>query len=67
MPSFESLLIPGSTELPDCKCGVEMRLSATKPRGGTEIRIFRCDACQHEFQLTVWSSAELENLAFGRL
>lgn len=26
MSTFENLLTPGSTELPDCRCGAEMRL-----------------------------------------
>jgi hypothetical protein len=55
MPAIENLLVPGSTELPDCKCGAELRLFAVKPCGDTEIRIFKCDTCNHEFQLMVWA------------
>ena len=51
---IERLLAPDSTEVPDCMCGAEMRLSETKPRGDNEIRVFRCDVCQHEFRLMVW-------------
>jgi transcription elongation factor Elf1 len=59
MRAFENLLAPGSTELPECRCGAEMRRSATKPLDGdTDIRIFRCDVCGHEFQLMVWKAAE---------
>jgi len=58
MTAFEKLLAPGSTELPDCRCGTEMHLFRVKPFGDTEIRIFRCDACHHEFQLMVWSTPE---------
>lgn len=59
MRAFENLLAPGSTDLPECRCGAEMRLAAIKPLdGGTDIRIFRCDVCDHEFQLMVWKAAE---------
>ena len=59
MTAIENLLVPGSTELPDCKCGAEFRLFAVKPKGeDTEIRIFKCDVCCHEFQLMVWRSTE---------
>ena len=60
MSSFEDLLGPDSTELPDCRCGAVMRLFSAKPRGDTEIRIFRCETCQHELQLMVWKSAEIK-------
>ena len=62
MRAFENLLVPGSTETPECMCGAEMHLSETKPRGDTEIRVFRCDACQHEFRLMVWSASEAAEL-----
>ena len=60
MPAIENLLAPGSTEVPDCKCGAELRLFAVKPcqNETTEIRIFKCEACHHEFQLTVWRAIE---------
>jgi hypothetical protein len=57
MPAIENLLVPESTELPDCRCGAELRLFAVKPRGDTEIRIFKCDTCHHEFQLMFWATA----------
>ena len=60
MTALENLLVPGSTELPDCRCGVEMHLFKVKPCGDREIRMFRCDDCHHEFQLMVWSTAEPE-------
>jgi uncharacterized protein YlaI len=59
MRAFENLLTPGSTELPECKCGADMRLFKTKPLEDTEIRIFRCDSCYHEFQLMVWKTEEV--------
>jgi hypothetical protein len=60
MPVIENLLVSGSTELPDCKCGAELRLFAVKPcqDNDTEIRIFKCDVCHHEFQLMVWEEIE---------
>jgi hypothetical protein len=54
MRSIENLLAPDSTELPDCNCGAELRLFAVKPNEDTEVRIFKCDDCLHEFQLMVW-------------
>ena len=60
MSALENLLIPGSTEMPDCPCGVEMRLFKVKPCEDTEIRIFRCDTCHHEFQLMFWKAPETE-------
>ena len=59
MASLENLLAPGSTELPDCRCGAEMRLSESRPCDDTEIRIFKCDSCHHKFQLMVWKEPEI--------
>ena len=61
MSSFEDLLSPELIGLPNCCCGAEMRLFSAKPRGDTEVRIFRCEICQHELQLMVWKSAEVKN------
>ena len=61
MPTFENLLVAGSTELPDCRCGAEMRLFEAKPQGDAEVRIFRCDVCRHELQLTVWKMPETKD------
>jgi hypothetical protein len=58
MSAFENLLVPGSTELPDCRCGAEMRLVRNKPSGDTEIHIFKCDSCHQELQLMVWATPE---------
>jgi len=58
MRAFENLLIPGSTELPECRCGAEMHLVRTKPLMDTEIRVFGCDLCNHEFQLMVWNAPQ---------
>ena len=58
MSSFEDLLLPGSIEFPDCRCGTVMRLFAAKPRGNAEIRVFKCESCRHELQLMVWGPGE---------
>jgi hypothetical protein len=59
MSKFERLLVAGSTELPDCRCATEMRLTAIVPvpGGDTEIRIFRCPDCSHELRLTAWRNS----------
>jgi hypothetical protein len=55
---LERLLEPGSTDLPACVCGAEMRLERTQAaQDDTEIRIFQCPRCQHELRLTVWCEA----------
>ena len=56
MSKFERLLDAGSTELPDCRCGAEMKLTAIVPVAGgdTEIRVFQCPDCSHELRLTAW-------------
>lgn len=61
MRAIEGLLVPGSTEVPECMCGAEMRLAETKPRGDTAIRVFRCDVCRHEFQLMVWAEGAAQD------
>ena len=56
MSKFERLLEADSTELPDCRCGAEMKLTAIVPVAGgdAEIRIFQCPDCSHELRLTAW-------------
>ena len=59
MTKFERLLAPGSTEMPDCQCGVEMRLVRTTQADqapAAEIRVYQCPACRHELRLTVWAA-----------
>jgi hypothetical protein len=55
MTKMERLLSPGSTELPDCRCGREM-VHASSERCGAdaEKRVYRCSSCGHEMRLTVW-------------
>jgi hypothetical protein len=56
MSKFERVLSVDSTELPDCRCGVEMHLTSIVPvpGGDSEIRVFRCPDCNHELRLTIW-------------
>jgi hypothetical protein len=55
---IERLLMPNSTERPDCRCGAEMEFAAAERAGdGAEIRIYRCATCEHEMRLAVWIDA----------
>jgi hypothetical protein len=59
MSIIERLLVPGSTELPGCHCGAEMRIATVDPipeRGDAHIRIYKCPSCAREMRLTVWVS-----------
>jgi hypothetical protein len=59
MTAIERLLVPGSTELPDCQCGDEMRIASQEPspqKGDAHIRIYKCPSCAREMRLTVWAS-----------
>jgi len=58
MSKLDRVLVPGSTEVPNCRCGTEMHLIAGVPveGGESEVRIFRCRACSHELRLTIWRS-----------
>ena len=58
MSAIERLLVPGSTELPECRCGKEMQLTRIEElpdRTDAQIRIYNCPVCHHEMRLTVWS------------
>ena len=51
MSAYERLLAPGSTELPECRCGKEMQLTRIEElpdRTDAQIRIYNCSACHHE-------------------
>jgi hypothetical protein len=61
MPALEDLLVPGSIEVPDCRCGAEMHLFGRKPCRETEVRIFKCSSCDHEFQLMVWRAPGIQS------
>ena len=57
MLAFERLLDPGNTEMPECRCGKEMRLSHIEPfphHIDAVIRVYKCEACDHQMRLTVW-------------
>ena len=58
MTKFERLLLPNSTERPECRCGHLMGRVATegKPSGSVEaeFRRYCCEVCAHELKITVW-------------
>jgi hypothetical protein len=58
MSKLERVLVPGSAELPSCRCSAEMHLlDIVMVQGGdSEVRIFRCRDCGHELRLTIWRS-----------
>jgi hypothetical protein len=59
MFDLERLLVPGCTELPECRCGKEMRFARTyssPDKVETHIRVYECSECGHELRLTVWSA-----------
>jgi hypothetical protein len=58
MSAIERLLVPGSTELPGCHCGDEMRIVSIDHAETTDahIRIYKCSSCAREMRLTVWAS-----------
>ena len=58
MSAFERLLVPGCTELPDCRCGEVMQIARIErfaERSDAAIRVYKCPACHHEMRLTVWA------------
>jgi hypothetical protein len=60
MSAFERLLVPGNTELPECRCGKEMQIARVDEfpdRTDAQIRVYNCSTCHHEMRLTVWSQA----------
>ena len=57
MSAFERLLVPGCTELPDCRCGEVMQIARIERfAGDAAIRLYKCPACRHEMRLTVWAA-----------
>jgi hypothetical protein len=57
MSRIERLLLPGSTEGPDCRCGREMQLFERRllqEDSDAERRTYCCDACGHRLKLIVW-------------
>ena len=60
MQKFHGLLRPNSSERPDCVCGAVMVLRVTTRVDAAEeaeLRTYSCEACGHEFKLTVWADA----------
>jgi hypothetical protein len=63
MSKFERLLVPGNSEMPDCSCGTEMRLTGSAPTEtspGTEIKTYECSACGHQLRLFVWTNEKIQ-------
>ena len=59
MSAFERLLVPGCTELPECRCGKEMqiaRVDRLQEKSDVHIRVYYCPSCHHEMRLTVWAN-----------
>jgi hypothetical protein len=58
MSYFERALEADRMELPECRCGQQMRLCSIDPLPDhSEACIFyRCSVCQHEIRLTVWAA-----------
>ena len=57
MAAMETVLRPGSTQVPTCICGEEMRLTRIEPHPAaedTELRRYDCAACDHEMRVMVW-------------
>jgi hypothetical protein len=57
---FERLFVPGSTDLPECRCGKEMKVALTErvpDQTDAHIRIYNCLACGHEMRLTLWAES----------
>jgi hypothetical protein len=60
MSSIERVLVPGSADLPDCRCGSEMDLIAQEKVGNqseAETRMYRCARCERELRLMIWLDA----------
>ncbi len=60
MSIFERLLVPGCTELPECRRGKEMYIAGIDrfpQNSDAHIRVYGCPSCHHEMRLTVWADA----------
>ena len=69
MSSIERVLVPGSRELPDCRCGSEMRLltcDRSNDRPQAETRIYTCTQCQRELRLMVWLEPAVDGSPAGK-
>jgi hypothetical protein len=57
MAAMKTVLAPGSTEMPTCMCGEEMRLTTIESHSAgeeAELRRYECGACDHEMRVMVW-------------
>jgi hypothetical protein len=57
MAAMETVLAPGSAQMPTCMCGEEMHLTKIEPHPAaedTELRRYDCGACDHEMRVMVW-------------
>ena len=60
MAAMKTVLRPGSTEVPTCICGAEMRLTKVEPHPAsedTELRRYDCATCDHQMRVMVWKDA----------
>lgn len=56
MAAMETVLAPGSAQMPTCMCGEDMQLSRIEPHPAaedTELRRYDCGACDHEMRVMV--------------
>jgi hypothetical protein len=54
---METVLAPGSAEMPTCMCGAEMQLHKVEPHPAaedSELRRYGCRSCDHEMRVMVW-------------
>ena len=55
---FERLLVRDSTELPECRCGSEMKIIKSDSIGSdAQVRTYQCPLCEHELRLTMWGTS----------
>ena len=48
----------GSTELPECRCGSEMKIIKSDSIGSdAQVRTYQCPLCEHELRLTMWGTS----------
>jgi hypothetical protein len=59
---IERLLMADSTEVPPCRCGVDMAFKSLTPRSvDVALKVFECPSCSSEMQLMVWLPQPLES------
>jgi hypothetical protein len=59
MAAMNTVLEPGSTKMPTCMCGVEMRLRKIEPHPAaedTELRRYDCNGCRQEMRVMVFKA-----------